>query len=250
MSAMNESQTSSPQPKENSRKKKKALLAGGVVLGLGAVMTLAAWSDNVFSEGTFQTGEFNLVGSKVPASAVIGDYAEYDTETTAAKLTTDGTPNVNFRIDSLNMTPGETVVAPFSVATDEDTSVAGRYWLEEASVEGELAPFLSFQIIQSPTCVADDPATTDDEQTNFTGAWKSGEFATDGESIDFGSVRSTAGTGPDIDLEPEFGNQSHLCIGVTLEDNEAGISDANATGADGQTSIVWHFAGQSLPTTN
>ncbi|MDV8001645.1 SipW-dependent-type signal peptide-containing protein [Rhodococcus sp. IEGM 1408] len=39
-------------------------MAGGVVLGLGAAVTLAAWSDGVFADGNFQTGEANLLGSQ------------------------------------------------------------------------------------------------------------------------------------------------------------------------------------------
>lgn len=241
------------QRKQDRARKRKAILAGGVVLGLGAAVTLAAWSDDVFANGDFQTGAFNLVGSTKAASETIGDYSEYNTDLTAADLTTGAVGGgVNFKIDSLNLTPGETVVAPFSVATDLTTSVDGRYWLEEATATGPLAPFLKFAIVQSATCVADNPATTASEQTVLSPAWKSVEFAgfATAVPVEFGSVRSAAGIGPDIALTREFGNQSHLCIGVTLQDDEAAIKTADAVGADGQTSILWQFAGESLPLTN
>lgn len=41
----------------------RALAAGGAVLGIGATMTLAAWSDVEIFEGTFQAGSFGLEGS-------------------------------------------------------------------------------------------------------------------------------------------------------------------------------------------
>lgn len=232
------------------RRRRKALLAGGVVLGLGAAMTLAAWSDNVFSSGTFQTGNFDLVGSKVLNSSTFADYQQYPDAAGAADLTTDSTETtVNFSIDSLNMSPGETVVAPFSIATTEDTTADGRFWLQSATPTGPLSPFLSFNIVESATCTADDPTTAASEQTDFSSPWKTGTFTATGTAIDFQSIRSQATAGHDLDVSEAFGNQVHLCVGVTLADDEAGIMAANANGAQGQTTIVWQFHGESQPTT-
>lgn len=41
----------------------RAVAAGGAVLGLGAVMTLAAWSDVQTFEGSFRAGSFGILGS-------------------------------------------------------------------------------------------------------------------------------------------------------------------------------------------
>ena len=41
------SDSPAPSVKLDRNRKRKALLAGGVVLGLGATMTLAAWTDDV-----------------------------------------------------------------------------------------------------------------------------------------------------------------------------------------------------------
>ncbi|EEW51156.1 Tat pathway signal sequence domain protein [Corynebacterium efficiens YS-314] len=41
----------------------RAGAAGGAVLGLGAVVTLAAWSDVQTFEGSFQAGSFGILGS-------------------------------------------------------------------------------------------------------------------------------------------------------------------------------------------
>lgn len=43
--------------------KARALLAGGLVLGVGAAVTLAAWTDNEWVRGVFGTGTFGIEGS-------------------------------------------------------------------------------------------------------------------------------------------------------------------------------------------
>lgn len=44
-------------------RKIRALAAGGAVLGVGAAITLAAWTDNEFAIGDFATGSFNIQGA-------------------------------------------------------------------------------------------------------------------------------------------------------------------------------------------
>ena len=45
------------------RPRVRALLAGGVALGLGATMTLASWTDNEWSQATFATSSFDTQSS-------------------------------------------------------------------------------------------------------------------------------------------------------------------------------------------
>ncbi|WP_162534004.1 SipW-dependent-type signal peptide-containing protein [Dietzia lutea] len=57
-----------PQPaakNQNRRKKARVIMASGLVLGIGAAVTLAAWSDTVWGSGTFGTegNAFNTQGS-------------------------------------------------------------------------------------------------------------------------------------------------------------------------------------------
>ena len=42
----------------------KAVLAGGMVLGIGAAITLAAWNDSEFATGTFSAGHFGIEGAR------------------------------------------------------------------------------------------------------------------------------------------------------------------------------------------
>lgn len=80
----------------------RAILAGGLVLGLGAAITLAAWTDNEFASGTFTAGNFVFQGASV--QNVYGDHT-----------TSGGAANLAFTVPATAMTPGDSVTAPFSV---------------------------------------------------------------------------------------------------------------------------------------
>ena len=41
----------------------RAVLAGGLVFGVGATMTLAAWNDSEHGNATFTAGRFDIVGA-------------------------------------------------------------------------------------------------------------------------------------------------------------------------------------------
>lgn len=238
----NEPLTPDAQLKQQERsRKRKAILAGGVVLGLGAAITLAAWSDDVFADGLFNTGSFDLIGSPVNTASPAEDaYDQYETA--------DGAADLSFRINALQMYPGETVAAPFSIAQPTGTTVDGRVWMYEAGATGELAPHLSYAIkkVATPSaCVADNPATTVDESAAVTAlpAWNVGAFTTNPVE-NFAGQRAVAGGAATQDLlvQQNFGNQQHLCIQVTLENDEDAIAALDNSEA---TSILWQFKGES-----
>ena len=56
-------------------RKVKAILAGGLVLGIGTAVTLAAWNDSEFASGQFAAGTFNLQGSTTSGIAGFSDHA-------------------------------------------------------------------------------------------------------------------------------------------------------------------------------
>lgn len=96
--------TVAPERDRSKNRKVKAILAGGLVLGLGAAVTLAAWNDSEYAAGTFTVGSFVFQGASVE-----GVYADHAAVDDAATL--------DFQLDSLaaNLTPGAVVSAPFSV---------------------------------------------------------------------------------------------------------------------------------------
>lgn len=89
------------------RRKVRAVLAGGLVLGVGAAVTLAAWNDSEFATGTFTAGSFNLEGST--DGTAFTDHNVDDGDTAATLAFTLPADIVG------NMSPGDTVYASFWV---------------------------------------------------------------------------------------------------------------------------------------
>lgn len=94
-------------------RKVKAVLAGGLVLGVGAAITLAAWNDSEFATGTFTAGTFNLEGSTTSSIAGFADHNEDDGDT-AADLT--------FTTPFDNLAPEDVVYASFWLRLAADTT--------------------------------------------------------------------------------------------------------------------------------
>lgn len=204
------------QRQQDRKRKRKAILAGGVVLGLGAAVTLAAWSDDVFANGTFNTGSFNLEGS-----ADGENWAEHETTGAAAPL--------SFTINALQMSPDETVYAPFSIRTDEDTSLPGEVTLIETTANGPYAGLLTYKIFN----------TGDTHGAGCNASNPSGLTDTWADSTDAGSV-PTAPTAP-IAIGAATTAPAHLCIAVTL----SGQDDVEAATGTGNTTVTWEFNGLS-----
>ena len=95
--------------RDDRRRRTRALLAGGLVLGLGAAVTLAAWNDSEFATGEFTAGAFNLEGSTDGTT-----FADHDTLGTAAVVT--------FTTPFDNLAPDDVVYAPFWVRLDDTTT--------------------------------------------------------------------------------------------------------------------------------
>ncbi|WP_205484545.1 SipW-dependent-type signal peptide-containing protein [Arthrobacter sp. Alg241-R88] len=95
-----------PAAEQRSRKapKVRAVLAGGLVLGIGAAITLAAWNDSEFAKGTFTAGAFNLKGST--------------DGTTFTENPVDAPASIGFTATTANLSPGDVVSAPFAVRLD------------------------------------------------------------------------------------------------------------------------------------
>lgn len=126
----------------------RAVLAGGLVLGLGAAVTLAAWNDSEFAQGSFAAGAFNLVGSTNGT-----DFTDHANVGTPAAL--------GFTVDSSNLTPTDVVYAPFAVQLDADTTSDAQVTLTQAATGGTVTN-LSYSVIQ-PTAFGCDASTTGTE---------------------------------------------------------------------------------------
>src|SRR5699024_3078764 len=115
-------------------RKARAILAGGVVLGVGASMTLAAWADSEWASGTFGTGGVTFQG------ALDGDtFSDHATPDTAAALT--------FELNASDLTPGASVEATYWVkAEGQDANVVINPAQISADADEELvdAPTVEF----------------------------------------------------------------------------------------------------------
>ena len=95
-------------------RKVRAIAAGGAVLGVGAAVTLAAWSDSEFAQGTFASGQFGIQGSA-------------DGQAFADHTTAEGALVLNFDdvdVDADSMQPGQTVTADYWLRTIEGGEAA------------------------------------------------------------------------------------------------------------------------------
>lgn len=82
---------------------RRAILAGGAVLGVGAAATLAAWTDNTWVESTFTTTPFNIEAAVDPDGKYWQDYSAPNGGT------------LGFSVASGGMLPGDSVYAPLNL---------------------------------------------------------------------------------------------------------------------------------------
>lgn len=184
-------------------RKAKALLAGGVVLGVGAVVTLAAWTDQEWAQGDFGAGTFNVQGSTDGAT-----FTDHESEAGAANLSFDLTGGDN-------MSPGVTVAAPFVMRLDADTTYDATVELVSAEGNGAAAGALTYGIVEvgsAGACTAD---------------------ATGVEIVEDGTVLSSTDGAVTIDLSAgetgAAGAPVALCFQVSADDTLQQGQEASAT---------------------
>jgi len=113
----------------------RALLAGGLVLGIGAAVTLAAWTDNEFATGSFTASRFDLQGST--DGTAYSDHA-----------TSPGAP-LTFTLDPSSLAPGDVVTAPFAVRLAANTSENATVAVSVPSTTGTLTG-LTYKLDRMP----------------------------------------------------------------------------------------------------
>lgn len=123
----------------------RALLAAGLVLGLGATITLAAWNDSEFVNGTFTAGTFNLVGST-------------DGTTFSNHATSGAAASLDFTLNPTDLSPGDIVYAPFAVQLDGTTTSDALVAINNVAPTG-VVDDLTYTILQ-PTAFECDSGTT------------------------------------------------------------------------------------------
>ncbi|MHA7306634.1 SipW-dependent-type signal peptide-containing protein [Arthrobacter sp. TMN-49] len=124
---------STPANKGSRNRKVKAILAGGLVLGVGAAITLAAWNDSEFVTGIFTAGHFNVQGS-----ANGTDFADH----------ASGSPaTLSFSTGFDKISPSVTVAAPYVLHLDQDTVNDATVSVASAVSSGTAASQLTYGIV-------------------------------------------------------------------------------------------------------
>lgn len=113
--------------------KAKAILAGGLVLGVGAAITLAAWTDQEWAIGNFGAGTFGIEGSTDGAA-----FASHPEDDSPASLT--------FAVNADQMSPSDAIYAPFAVRLDEGSTNEANVEVSQAWVGASTADEADFTV--------------------------------------------------------------------------------------------------------
>lgn len=200
-----------PATDRSKSRKFKAILAGGLVLGLGAAVTLAAWNDSEFVIGNFGNGHFKMVGSEDGTS-----FSNHDTSATADSL--------SFSLGYDNLSPDDTVAAPYVVHLDATSDYPATVSVE-AATGSQATDKLRYKIIEVASVAACTPsATATPEETVV----PTSSFNADPGQGSFELETSTNGT--------DAGPNVYLCIQVTADPELDQDETATAT---------WQFVASS-----
>ncbi|WP_194860689.1 SipW-dependent-type signal peptide-containing protein [Dietzia sp. SYD-A1] len=221
---------------ERSRKR-KALLAGGVVLGLGAAITLAAWSDDVFADGVFNTGTIELQGN-VTGAGTVGNttpgWANYDGPDSNPA---NGTGALAFPFRPQTLVPFEPVYAPIALRLSNDTTID--------------ASDIVLNTVQITAGPAGDPLDTNLDYTVHTGV-SAASCNTAGIGASPAALSGVINASPDTSVNysmmpsallaptaPNTQGVLQLCLGVELNSNEDDVKGVS------NTTVTWRFTAET-----
>lgn len=201
-----------PQPaakNQNRRKKVRAVMASGLVLGVGAAVTLAAWSDTVWGVSEFGTGDsaFNI-------------QASFDGSAWDEFMTADKAGTMNFGNKATGLMPGDSVYAMVGLKEQFDKMDAKVSLTKVTADDSVLKDLISVRVSQ-PT--AEQPSSCAD--------------ASYGDPVNLSAANA--------EMLPEFtipgGGTRWVCFSATLSDKilpETAPTTAKA--------IQWKFDGVSV----
>lgn len=176
----------------------RAVLAGGLVFGVGATATLAAWNDSEYASSTFTAGRFDIVGAT-------------DGATFSSHATTGAAAALSFAVAPTAMVPGTTTYALFSVKT-ANPSAAGTLQLTAGTPGGTgLATYLTYGVRLVPTAATPSQSCTAATYAAASGA--SSVIVADGSALTVGGAPTTSV--PQV-VSANSGNQLNYCVAVTL----------------------------------
>lgn len=190
----------------------RAVLAGGLVFGVGAAATLAAWNDSEYATATFTSGRFDILGA---------------TNGTGFSDHGVGAPaTLSFTVAPTAMFPGTTTYALFSVKT-ANPSGAGTLQLTAGTPSGDLATHLRYGVRLVPTAAT--PSQSCTAATYAAASAATSVVVTDGSILTVNGAATAAV--PQV-VSTNGGNQLNYCVAVSLPlnaDNAAQNKSATQT---------------------
>lgn len=203
-------------------RKAKALLAGGLVLGVGAAVTLASWTDQEWASGIFSTGTFEI------ETSVDGENFDHPPH-----QITNGEAALQFDLTgtgATNMYPGQTIAAPFAMRLTDDTTYNANVKLKEASTTTHPnVEHLSYGIVQVEDSVGCVPDATGMK-----------------EIVSAGTALNSIGDAATFNLqsgdESEAGSPITLCFQITAGEGLQQLTESESK----RLTATWKFDGQSV----
>lgn len=122
----------------------RAILAGGIVLGVGAAITLAAWNSSDFATGTFTAGTFAIEGST--------DGTTYNNHPAAPGAALSFTDPVS------DLSPNSVVYSSYWVELAANTTDNGTVTVSSGTTSGTLTG-LTYSIVQTSSATCDASTT-------------------------------------------------------------------------------------------
>lgn len=113
----------------------RAVLAGAVVLGVGATVTLASWTDNEYASGSFAASVFST-----ESSTVAGVWSS-----------NRSAPGASLAFSASGMSPTVSFYAWLNIRTSAASNVAGTVRLTAATPSGTLADVLQYRAVRTAT---------------------------------------------------------------------------------------------------
>ncbi|WP_150463145.1 SipW-dependent-type signal peptide-containing protein [Nesterenkonia ebinurensis] len=200
-------------PESRRRRKVLAVLAGGTVLGVGAMVTLANWTDTNWADGIFGGGTYQIESATVNSDAT--GPGTFSTQNNQA----DDTLELVWDADTTNAYPGQEFESTWYVRVTEDTTYSG--------------------VVETLTYVGDDH---DGFYVDY--------LAVDGYQLDGnGEPVDSAGDSVDVILpqgpDNEAGSYIEIDVVVTATTDEEDL--AATIGSANHQTITWTLNTASVP---
>jgi len=202
--------------KTRNRRKARAILASGLVLGVGAAVTLAAWNDSVWGKAEFGTGDnsWNVQGN---FTGVADAWNEF--------VTAEDAGTFAFGVNASALVPGDTVYAKVGLrVVSEGLGADITMPAAQNATNSALAGVLDLKVASVDASIPCDAA------------------AVNGTTRAAGKVATAAVTTP-ITIPAD--SEHWLCFAVTLPAGTTPGQLGTAVGGKYSTSVNWEFKAAS-----